>query len=580
MNIKKIVLLVELLRYVDSKRTKQLVGLIVLMTVTAFAEVASIGAVIPFLAVLTSPEKILEIGFFNEYLLMFGIKSPKDLLLPVTIIFGASALLATAFRLKLMSAQAYISYEISSEISQEIYKRILHQDYGYHTRSHSGELIASITTKASSISHQVIFPFLIIISSVLTLSAGLSLLLFVNYQATLTAVFGFVLIYVVVIKGTKKAINHHGNKINKNSALVIKNIQDGIGGIRDILLNGSQDVYLNEFARNDLELKRSIATVYIITSSPRLIVEAVSICLIALVAYFTATSGNGLQHAIPTLGAMALAGQRLLPIIQQLYASIGNISASEPVVNDVLRFLSLTIPSAELTERKKISLSDCISLENISFKYENKDEFSLQNLTLKIRKGERIGIVGKSGSGKSTLLDLLMGLISPTEGQLIVDGVLIDHKSMRDWQNHIAHVPQSIYLCDGSIIENIAFGVLPPNIDIERVKDCCRYARLEETILNLPDAFDTKIGERGVMLSGGQRQRLGIARALYKNPTLLILDEATSALDEKTEQEVMNEIYSLNKDLTILIVAHRVSTLYGCNKIVKLEGQAISRELN
>lgn len=580
MLIKKILPLTGLLRYVQNSRMKQLVGLIALMTITAFAEVTSIGAVIPFLAVLTSPEKLFEVSFLNEYLLMFGIKSPTDLLLPVTILFGISALLATAFRLKLMSAQAYISYEIASDISQEIYKRILHQNYSYHTRSHSGELIASITTKASSISHQVIFPFLIIISSTIILLAGLSLLLFVNYKATLIALIGFVLIYALVIYGTKNAINHHGNKINSNSALVIKNLQDGIGGIRDILLNGSQNVYLNEFAKNDLELKRSIATVYIITSSPRLIVEAVSICLIALVAYYTATSSDGLQQAIPTLGAMALAGQRLLPIIQQLYASIGNISASAPVVNDVLKFLSLSIPSADLKEGKKINLTDSICLENISFKYENQNDFSLRNVTLKVRKGQRIGIVGKSGSGKSTLLDLLMGLISPTEGKLIVDGIQIDLESMRDWQSHVAHVPQSIYLCDGSITENIAFGVLRENIDIERVKECCRYARLEETILNLPDKFDTRIGERGVMLSGGQRQRLGIARALYKNPAFLILDEATSALDERTEREVMNEIYSLKKELTILIVAHRVSTLSRCNKIFKLDRGGISTEYN
>jgi ATP-binding cassette subfamily B protein len=280
---------------------------------------------------------------------------------------------------------------------------------------------------------------------------------------------------------------------------------------------------------------------------------------------------RGLDTAIPLLGSLVLGSQRLLPIMQQAYGSWTSLQGSLSSLTDILNLLNQPMPlKIDQNSIRPINFEKSIDFINVSFTYNENNSFTLNNISFNIKKGDRIGFVGTTGSGKSTILDIIMGLLVPTEGKIEIDGCPITAKNYRNWQSHIAHVPQSIFLSDSTILENIAFGVPSSKINSEEVVNAAKKAHIHDTIIELNEGYLTRVGERGIRLSGGQRQRIGIARALYKKADVIILDEATSALDNLTEQDVMSSIDQLEDNLTIIIVAHRITTLKSCDKIIEL----------
>ena len=300
--------------------------------------------------------------------------------------------------------------------------------------------------------------------------------------------------------------------------------------------------------------------------------------LVAAAAYSFGSSSDGLTNVLPLLGAFALGAQRMLPMMQQAYASWSSIRGSQTVLRDALQLLEQPLPDyVEGAAVDKVKFFYDITLSQLGFRYRDDAPWVLECVDLKIRKGSRVGFVGKTGNGKSTLLDIVMGLLLPTKGELLIDGVVITEQNFRGWQSHIAHIPQNIFLSDATIAENIAFGIPVDQIDYQRVRLSAQQAHISETVESWELQYQTVIGERGVRLSGGQRQRIGIARALYKDADLLIFDEATSALDNQTESAVMKVIDDIKEDITILIVAHRVTTLRNCDQIVELENGKINR---
>jgi ATP-binding cassette subfamily B protein len=348
-----------------------------------------------------------------------------------------------------------------------------------------------------------------------------------------------------------------------------------------VLIDGTQEIYCNVYRSADLPLRKAQANITIISGSPRYGIEALGMILIALMAYSLSLESNGLAIAIPTLGAFALGAQRMLPILQQAYSSWTFMRGGQAFLRDTLELLEQPMPDFfYIQPQNPISFNNEMSFDNISFRYSVESPWVLQGLNLTITKGGRIGFIGITGSGKSTLLDIIMGLLLPVNGGLVIDGVKIDQHNHRSWQAHIAHVPQSIFLSDTSIAENIAFGVPLDEIDYARVRRAAKSAQISDTIELLEQGYDTIVGERGIRLSGGQRQRIGIARALYKQADVIIFDEATSALDNNTELEVMRAIENLGPDLTIIIVAHRLSTLQNCSEVIELANGKISRRGN
>ncbi len=571
-------LLKRLWRHISPRRRRQFAFLLVLMLLASFVEIISIGAVLPFLGALTAPDKVFHHPIAYQFVQAFGIDQPEQLLLPLTVAFAIAALLAGGMRLSLLWVSTRLSYATGADLSISIYRRTLLQPYEIHVGRNSSEVISGISSKANGVISNIIIPILTLISGSIMLVAILCALLAVDPAVALSAFGGFGLIYIFIIKLTRKRLMIDSQCIARESTRVIKCLQEGLGGIRDVLIDGTQATYCQIYRNADYQLRYAQGSSAFISQSPRYGMEALGMLLIAVLAYTLAQQPDGITKAIPVLGALALGAQRMLPVLQQTYSSWTYIKGGQASLEDTLELLDQPLPEyADQPTAKALPFRQQIRLKQISFRYSSQTPFILNNVGLTIIKGGRVGFIGTTGSGKSTLLDIVMGLLQPTEGILEVDGQPINLGNYRAWQAHIAHVPQSIFLADSTIEENIAFGVAKDKIDHQSVRKAAQQAKIADSIETWPQQYQTLVGERGIRLSGGQRQRIGIARALYKQADVIIFDEATSALDNETEQAVMQAIEDLSQDLTLLIIAHRVTTLKNCTQIVELGGGGINR---
>jgi len=553
------------------------------MLLASFAEIVSIGAVLPFLAVLTAPERLFQHPIAQSIIQTldqtFGITTltePDQLILPLTVLFIIAAILAGGVRLTLLYAMTRLSFATGADLSINIYQRTLYQAYSTHVARNSSEVINGIINKTNTVIGGVLSPTLTIISSTVLLIGIMGALFVIDIKIALTASIGFGTLYGLVVRYTKTQLKENSQTIAKQSTQMIKSLQEGLGGIRDVLIDGSQQFYCNLYRSADLPLRRASGNNSFISASPRYAVEAIGMSMIASLAYLMTQQQNGMTTAIPVLGALALGAQRLLPALQQTYSAYSTIKGVKSSFQDVLELLEQPLPDyVNQPLPEPILFKAEIALNNLNFRYAADTTegvpWVLKDINLKISKGARVGFIGVTGSGKSTLLDIIMGLLPPTTGNITIDDEPITNKNRRAWQAHIAHVPQNIYLSDSTIEENIAFGISKEKINHQQVEKAAKQAQIAELIEGWQLGYQTFVGERGIRLSGGQRQRIGIARALYKKANILIFDEATSALDNETEQEVMEAVESLGSELTILIIAHRLTTLKNCEQIVKLD---------
>ena len=571
-------LLTRLWRHISHRRRRQLGILVVLMILASFAEILSIGAVLPFLGVLTAPGRVFKLAAVQPFIHAFDLTEPGQLLLPPTIVFGLAALMAGLMRLLLLWASIRLSFAAGADLSMSIYRRTLYQPYAVHVDRNSSEVINGISVKANNVIYLIIVPALTIISGSFMLIAILIALLYVDPIIALVAFGSFGLIYSFVIFFTRDRLLIDGKRIARESNQVIKSLQEGLGGIRDVLIDGSQAFYCQIYRNADRPLRQAQGTILFIGQSPRYGMDALGMLIIAALAYILAQQSDGIARAIPVLGALAIGAQRFLPVLQQAYAACSSIQGARASLYDTLELLDQPLPVyADQPEAIPLPFQQQISLHQLSFRYSTQTPWVLNNLDLCITKGSRVGIIGSTGSGKSTMIDIVMGLLQPTKGMLKVDGHPITTMNHRAWMAHIAHVPQAIFLADTTIEENIAFGVAKDRIDHERVRQVVHQAQFADIIETWPKKYQTLVGERGIRLSGGQRQRIGIARALYKQADVIIFDEATNSLDNETEQAVMQTIEGLSEDLTLLIIAHRLTTLKSCTQIVELGNGEIRR---
>ena len=549
------------------------------MILATFAEVISIGSILPFLGALTAPDRVFEHPLARPIISALELKAANQLLLPMTILFGIAALFSAAMRLMLLIFSTRLSHAIGADFSSSIYRRTLYQPYAVHISRNSSEVITGISRKSSSVVYETILPVMTVLSSSLMLVVILIALVSVDPFVALTAFGGFGSIYVLIVWGTKKRLSVYSQQLSRESTQVVKALQEGLGGIRDVLIDGTQATYCDIYHKADVPLRRATASIAIIEGSPRYGVEALGMGLIAGIAYVLAARPEGLTSAIPVLGALALGAQRLLPALQQTYANWVRIRGSQAILEDVIDLLEQPLPEymGEHLLLEPLVFAKTIELCGLNFRYTHESPWVLKDISLTICKGERIGFVGQTGSGKSTLIDIVMGLLQSTGGSMKIDGVPVTIGNHHAWRAHIAHVPQAIFLADTTIAENIAFGVSPDRIDYDRVREAAQKAQMAQTIESWEHKYNTRVGERGVRLSGGQRQRIGIARALYKKADVIVFDEATSALDNETERAVMQAIEGLGSDLTVLIVAHRLTTLKNCTRVIELEDGQIIR---
>ena len=570
---------IEFWSFLKIRRKIQFFLILILILITAFSEVVSIGSIVPFIGVLTSPETIYK----SEKMLflwgILGINSPSDIIFPLTIFFSVSAIFAAVTRLTLLYLSNRVSFATGSEISTDIYKRTLYQPYSLHVSRNSSEIISGIVNKAGSIVSYFIQPTITIITSSVLLVVILSGLFFIDPIITSIAFITFTSMYFMIALITKRKLTRNSKDLVNESTILHKSLQEGLGGIRDVLLDGTQEYFLNIFRNSDSRLRKISATNSYVSQSPRYIIESFGMVSLSIFSYYLIHKNTPVLEIIPVIGALGLGAQRMLPLLQQFYTSWVSLKAGKDTIIQVNLLLKQDLPYYYNTkEISKLEILSEISLINIDFKYQNDGNLILSNLNMVIPKGSRIGIIGKTGSGKSTLIDIIMGLLEPTHGKIIIDNTVIDKKNVRSWQRQIAHVPQFIYLSDSTITENIAFGLPKENIDIDKVILSAKKAQIYDYIISLKDNFQTTVGERGVRLSGGQRQRIGIARALYKEASVIIFDEATSALDIETEKAVMESIENLDEDLTLIIITHRLTTIEKCSLVYEVENGKITQK--
>ncbi len=566
---------VSIWRNISFLRKAQLSLLIIVMHLSALTESLSIGAVAPFIGVLSNPEMVWKNNLIRNFAISIGINGPDQILLPIIIIFAFSALLSGIVRSINLWLNVKLAAAVTSDLSVKAYKNTLYQEYEFHIKRNSSELISTIITETIQTS-RVLNYIMLFLTSVILFIAILITLFIINYNIALIAIFSFGTSYLILAFTFKKKITHNSKLISKANKLQMKSLQEGLGSIKEVLLRSNQDVFINNYRKEEISLRQRQAQNSFIAYFPRYMMESLGLILIALISYFLIREDNNIGEVLPILGTLAIAAQRLIPTLQQIYTNWAGIRDRSAAVDCVISLAQQktqqnykVIPIINFKDNSRIILS------NVAYSYNKKSGLILNDVSLQIYKGDKIGVIGRTGSGKTTLIELIMGLIPPDKGEVTINNQnihkLINRKLLIQWRESISYVPQNIFLSDVSIKENIAFGLNKEDIDFNKVKNACKAVQLSGFIESKPYQYDTLVGERGINLSGGQCQRLAIARALYSDKEILILDEATSAVDNLTEKSIINEIEKNYSTKTILMIAHRLSSLSNCNKIIELD---------
>ena len=558
----------------SNKRKKQLAILLLLMILSGFADAFSLASIMPFLGVIINPSKISSLPLIGKLPDSFNIHSSNNLIIIFTLIFTSATLIAAALRVLNIFISNRLSAVIGTDLSCEAYRRTLFQDYESYLKRSSNEIIAAATSITANVVISI-YSALQIFTSGFIFIALLTTLLYINWAIAFITAMLICLVYLILAINLKTRLSSNSSFIVKYTNNQVKALQEGLGGFREVYLNNHQVWYLKIYELADKQLRLKISENAFLNLFPKYVLEAFGMLILAFITLFLTKNSSENDAIIPTIGAFALGAQRILPTTQLIYSSWTNIQSRNESMRKILQMIRQPINGSKNNLRiKSLPFKNSINLENVSFKYKGSENIILDNVNLAINKGEKVGFYGKTGSGKSTLIDLIMGLLLPTKGEIKIDGIRVskssDFSKNKSWQSNISHVPQSIFLVDATIAENIAFGIPYQKIDFELVEKVAEIAQLHDLILKSKNGYFTLVGERGVRLSGGQRQRIGIARGLYKRSNVLILDEATSALDLITEQKVMRGIFNLDSEITLLIIAHRLSTLDNCDKMVEI----------
>jgi len=552
--------------------------LLLVMLASGGAELVSLGAVLPFLAILNDPQGLYRHPLLQELARSVGITSASQLLLPSILAFVIATVLSALIRLTNLWLNGRLAAAVGSDLSCEAYERTLYQPYAVHMKRNSSTVISASTTKINMTVGALNSFLQLITSGVVTVALFIGMVL-IDWIVALVATLLFGISYALLVFVTRHELEANGRFIAAASSIQVKVLQEGLGAIRDMVLGGTQQNFLRIYRQVEYPQRRLWAKNVFLTGFPRYAFEALGMVALALIgAVLVLQRGNG-AAVVPLLGAIAMGAQRLLPALQQIYSSWTNLRGCAAAIHDVLSLLNQPLPAKVVGVTKPHQLNQGIRFESVCFRYGPNQQEVLKDIDFEVHRGESIGFIGKTGSGKSTTVDLLMGLIAPSSGRVLVDGEDLndpDHpERLLAWRLAIAHVPQSIYLLDSSIAENIALGVPLRQIDMSRVAKAAAQAKIARLIESFPDSYRSMVGERGISLSGGQRQRIGIARALYKQAHILVFDEATSALDGDTEEAIMTTIEELSERMTIVMIAHRLSTVQKCSRVVRLENGRI-----
>lgn len=577
--------LTQLILTLRKQRLWQLTFALLIMLLSGLAELVSFAAVIPLLEAVNNPQVLWSFESVRYVSSRIGITSPSMLLIPVSILFAASSILAAIIRTYNLWLNGRLSALVGSDISCSVYSSCLHRSYHEHIRTNSSQTINAVVYQVQMTVNAITNVMNLILSCVVAVFITIGLLL-VNWKIALSITISFGIFYLLISLPSSSQIKQNSLLISSLNEKQLRNLHEAFGSVRHVILDDKFKTYTSLYEKYDRPMRLLQTNSFFIAGYPRYALEAAGMVIIASVASFQYLTIGNTRELIPLLGTFALGAQRLMPTIQQAFASWCNILLCNASVEQVLQILKQEKRTHQylMDTSQKPATPDFFSLElkNISFSYSLlHPESILSGINLRINKGDKIGIIGPTGSGKSTLLDVLMGLLEPTSGSVILNDQFVSHQDinhLRTWRSSISHVPQSVYLTDLSIAENIAFGITKNEIDYMRVYEAAKISNLHSFIDSLPEAYHTTVGEGGIRLSGGQKQRIAIARAIYKSAPILILDEATSALDTQTEYSVMEAIENLDKSITVIMVAHRLSTIQNCSRVYVIENGSIANQ--
>ena len=572
----------KLLFLLNSNERKRAGFLLVMIIIMALLDMIGVASILPFMAVLTNPG-LIETNLILESMFqisnMFGVENSQQFLFALGFLVFVT--LVTSLIFKALTTYAQVSFILMREysIGKRLVEGYLHQPYSWFLSRNSADLGKTILSEVQHVIGNGMNPLMELISKGMVAISLITLLIITHPKLALIIGFSLSLAYIIIFSFLRTYLNRIGKESLKNNQLRFTAVSEAFNAAKEVKVGGLEQTYIDRFSNSAKIFARIHASSQVIRQLPRFILEAIAFGGILLITLYVMAQKGTFNNALPIISLYVFAGYRLLPALQQIYGSFTQLTFVGPSLDklyDDLNNLKLFNPNQD---QGILPLNKTITLKNIYYNYPNTARTALKDINLSISAKSTVGLVGTTGSGKTTTVDVILGLLEAQKGTLEVDGKVITKQNSRAWQRSIGYVPQHIYMADDSIMANIAFGVEPKDINQVAVEKASKIANLHEFIIDeLPKQYQTIIGERGVRLSGGQRQRIGIARALYLDPQVLILDEATSALDNQTEKAFMDAVNNLSKEITIIFIAHRLSTVKKCDKIYLLEKGQLKNE--
>ena len=564
----------KLLFLLTPHELKQAVFLLLMIIVMAFLEMIGVVSILPFMAVLTNPD-LIETNYVLNTMFqvssILGVENNQQFLFALGVLVFVLLIISITFKALTGYAQIWFVQMRQYSISKRLLEGYLNQPYSWFLNRHSADLGKNILSEVGQVIGGMSALIDIIAKSMVSIVL-IILLIVIDPKLALIVGSSLAGTYFLIFYFVRKYLDRLGSKRLFNNELRFKSVVEAFGAVKEIKVGGLEEIYVKNVSNSSLTLARTITSATLVSQLPRFIFEAIAFGGILLIILYFMAQTNSFNKALPIVSLYVFAGYRLMPALQQIYGSFTSITFVGPSLNKLHQDLENIKPFNVNQNRDFLTFAKKIELKNIDYNYPNSSRTALKNISLKIPVKSTVGLVGATGSGKTTTVDVILGLLESHKGTLEVDGKVITKQNSRSWQRIIGYVPQHIFLSDDSVTANIAFGVEPKDINLVAVEKAAKIADLHKFVVEeLPQKYQTKIGERGVRLSGGQRQRIGIARALYHNPKVLILDEATSALDTNTEKVVMDAVNNLSKSITIILIAHRLSTVKNCDMIYLLD---------
>jgi ABC-type bacteriocin/lantibiotic exporter with double-glycine peptidase domain len=573
----------KLLFLLSSHERKRAILLLIMIIIMAFLDMLGVASILPFMLVLVSPD-LIETNFFLNTVFqitkVFGVENNQQFLFVLGILVFVLLIISLTFKAITTFAQVHFVQMREYSIGRRLVEGYLHQPYSWFLNRNSSDLGKTILSEVQQVIGSGMYPLMNLISQAIISIGLIVLLILVNPKLIFLIFILFVSAYGLIYKFYQKLLNRIGEQRLISNELRFLAIGESFGAAKEVKIGGLEQNYIKRFSNAAYAFAKNQASANVISLLPRYVIEAMAFGSVILIILFLMSQTGDFNNAIPVISLYVYAGYRLIPAFQQIYYSFTLIAFVEPSLNKLLDDIKNLKPFNLSQNQDTLSLKTAITLKNIYYNYPNTSRPVLKNISLTIPAKSKVGIVGTTGCGKTTIVDIILGLLEAQKGILKVDNEAITKKNSRAWRKCVGYVPQHIYLSDDTIAANIAFGIEPKYINKKQVIKASKIAKLHNFVINeLPKKYQTIIGERGVRLSGGQRQRIGIARALYHNPKVLVLDEATSALDNRTEKYVIDALNNLDKDMTVILIAHRINTLRFCDIIFEVnKGRLVGEE--